>query len=90
MLDLVLIDESARQRFAADVEAWLDNWTTATPWPVRRVRRASIEGEALEWHVDAGVRPAATSSSPGATAGRVVVEITGSVELTMPPDGVHE
>ena len=88
MLDLVLIDESARRRFAADVESWLDNWTTATPWPVRRVRRASIGGEALAWHVDAGLLPATTSSDPETTAGRVVVEITGSVELTTLPDGV--
>lgn len=89
MLDLVLIDESARQRFAADVESWLDNWTTETPWPVRRVRRASIAGRRLAWHVDDEPRPAATQSGPTTTSGRVVVEVTGSVELTVPQNGAR-
>lgn len=77
MLDLVLIDEGARERFASDVQSWLDGWSRATPWPVQRVQRVSIAGRQLAWHVDADLQPEPVS-------GRVVAELTSRVELLVP------
>ena len=83
LLDLVLIDEAAQERFAEDVESWLDGWTQNTPWPVRRVGRVRIAGEGMAWHADDNLLPDA-QKAPVPVTGTIQAEIAASVELLLP------
>jgi diacylglycerol kinase family enzyme len=82
LLDLVLVDERSRRRFAAHVEAWLDNGSGPAPWPVHRARRVRVEGRGLRWHVDDELRPEVKAGAPPAPVdGAVTVELTDWVPL---------
>lgn len=87
MLDLVLIDERARELFAADIQSWADNWSHATPWPVQRVQRVSISGKNLAWHVDDQPSPSKPAGRSKVVSGSVSVELTGYAEILIPADG---
>ena len=87
MLDLVLIDERARELFAADIRSWADNWAHATPWPVQRVQRVTIAGENLAFHVDDQPMPTGPAGKGRLSTGQVTVEVTGYVEIVVPRDG---
>lgn len=84
LLDLVLVDDRSRERFAAHVESWFDNGTTAPQWPVHRARRVRIEGRGLAWHVDDELKPEPPPDrGPVRVDGTVVVELTGAVPLAV-------
>lgn len=88
MLDLVLVEADARERFAAAVNSWLDQTDAEREWPlhqVRRVRSVRITGEQLAWHVDDELRPIQPSTGePLRASGTVTVELTGYVDLVIP------
>lgn len=88
MLDLVLVEEADRHRFATHVETWLDSDDGAAAWPVRRARRVRIAGERLAWHVDDELRPvAAPENGPEPATGTVTAELTGAVQLLIAGNG---
>ena len=81
---LALFRDRSRERFAAHVESWFDNGTTAPQWPVHRARRVRIEGRGLAWHVDDELKPEPPPDrGPVRVDGTVVVELTGAVPLAV-------
>lgn len=85
LLDLVLVEAAARERFVAELESWIDAGAEGDAWPVRRIRRIRIGGERLAWHVDDQLCPgSAAAPRLVPVSGEVTVELTGHIEVMVP------